>query len=844
MRNQGKRGTAIRSVERIWFQGALVAVVTMLAPGPLRAQIAPAPAPAPVTPIAADPAATQGNSIADITVTATRSNQSLTKTPASVTVLDQTTLDQAGVKRVEDFIALTPGVSVVNDTAEAGDTQVNIRGVNGARDAENSFALVVDGIILPNPAAFNRDYIDLKQIEILKGPQGALYGRNAEAGAIVITTQKPTDTLSGILRQSIESYDTYRTQATVAGPIVPGTLTGRLSADYLTSAGTFTNTYLNSNTVDNSRSFDVSGRLIYTPDADTMIDTKFRVGRLDAAAIRYNALFELPGFAAVNPDFFENVNDHNFAYVNNITPKNTQDTREGSIKLDHDFSWAHLSAYFLGSSIDNTLLSDGTGAPFGFYNRVNRVTNSNVCQNSIDTLVASGFRFPPPQSPALLAAYTPTTCDGYQYQVRNQNDYSSEIRLSSRPGERLSWSVGAYYLHIDRQVGVAIGEDLGLGITKSLYQPQGGGSATAQLYDDAFTTNVYAAFASMDYAIRPDLVASAALRYDVEARDDNNLVPPGDLQPYINLTGGPGPLFPLNSGLVANPGGIPPQHKTYEQPQPRFSIRYSPTARLSVYATYGVGFKSGGFNSAGSAATVANIAALTGSDVKINDSYNKETSDAFEIGLKGNQPGVKLAYQFAGYYTLVHNLQFFEFFSGPRGLLRVDSNVDGVTLAGGEAAAQWQPFHWLELNGGFNFTASAITKNRSRPDTVGNKSPYTPAYTATVGAAVTQPLTETIALIARIDTNFVGPTWFHTVQNQTVPSLFGPADFAKTERAAYSETDLRAGVTNGNYELVFLIRNALNSKVLAEVIPAPEFGGVFASESQRRFYGGEMTLRF
>lgn len=782
--------------------------------------------------------------VQDVVVTSTRQNATQTQTPASVTVLDQTTLEQAGVHRVEDFVALTPGVSVVNATAEAGDSQVNIRGVNGARDAENSFALVVDGIVLPNPAAFNRDYIDLQQIEVLKGPQGALYGRNAEAGAIVITTEKPGDTLEGLVRQTFESYDTYRTQATVAGPIVPGVLAARLSADFSTSAGSFTNSYTGADKIDNSRSYDVASRFIYTPDADTQVDVKFRAGSLDGAAIRYNALFELPGFAAFDPLFQENVNNHQFEYVNNITPENSQTTYEGSIKLDHDFSWAHLSAFVLASSIDNSLLSDGTAAGFGFYNRVNSTTGTNVCKNSLNQIVASGFQFPPPQSASLLAAYTPTTCDGYQYQVRDQNDYSVEVRLRSLPGEQLGWSAGAYYLHIDRHVGVSIGDDLDLGISKQLYNPLGSQSPTAQLYDDQFTTNVYAAFGSLDYQLTDQLLVSAALRWDVEARTDDNLVPPGDLQPYINLNGTAGPLYPLNSGLVANPAGIPSASKTFQQPQPRFNVRYSPTPDFEAYATYGVGFKSGGFNSAGSAATVANLALLTGSDVKISDQYKKETSDAFEIGVKGRAPDLGLAFQTAAYLTYVHDMQFFEFFSGPRGLLRVDSNIDGVTLAGAEAAAQWRALRWLDFDAGFNFTSSTITKNSSRPDTVGNKSPYTPAYTATLGAAITEPISDQVSFIARSDTNFVGPTWFHTVQRQTVPSLFGPANYAKAERTDYSQTDLRVGVTTGQLDVVFLVRNVTNAQIIAEVIPAPEFGGVFDSESQRRFWGGELTYRF
>ena len=101
------------------------------------------------------PALAQGQEIEEIIVIARRRAESLRDVPATVSVLTEATLQAAGVQRAEDFLRMTPGVTVV-DAAEVGDTQVNIRGINGARDAENSFAFIVDGILMTNPAAFNR----------------------------------------------------------------------------------------------------------------------------------------------------------------------------------------------------------------------------------------------------------------------------------------------------------------------------------------------------------------------------------------------------------------------------------------------------------------------------------------------------------------------------------------------------------------------------------------------------------------------------------------------------------------------------------------------------------------
>ena len=101
------------------------------------------------TTISASPVYSQSdgtNFVDEIIVTARRKSESLQDAPGSITAITSDTLEKAGVQRAGDFLSLTPGVTLVN-SAEVGDTQVNIRGINGARDAENSFAFVIDGVL-------------------------------------------------------------------------------------------------------------------------------------------------------------------------------------------------------------------------------------------------------------------------------------------------------------------------------------------------------------------------------------------------------------------------------------------------------------------------------------------------------------------------------------------------------------------------------------------------------------------------------------------------------------------------------------------------------------------------
>ncbi len=156
--------------------------------------------------------------IEEVIVTARRRSESLQDVPGTVTVLTASVLESAGVRRPEHFIALTPGVTMVN-AASVADTQVNIRGINGARDAETSFAYVLDGILHTNPAALNREYINLQQVEIFKGPQGAIYGRSAAAGAIIVTTAKPGNESEFSGRASFAEDNTLNGFLSWAGPL-------------------------------------------------------------------------------------------------------------------------------------------------------------------------------------------------------------------------------------------------------------------------------------------------------------------------------------------------------------------------------------------------------------------------------------------------------------------------------------------------------------------------------------------------------------------------------------------------------------------------------------------------
>jgi iron complex outermembrane receptor protein len=563
--------------------------------------------------------------------------------------------------------------------------------------------------------------------------------------------------------------------------------------------------------------------------------------------------------ALSTPSFYQNPNTHQFVYQNNVPNDNRQETFETSAKLDHDLGWATLTAWGLYSHTRNDLLADGTSAAFGFFNA------APLCKSSVATLYASGVKLPSPTylgpTPAasLLGAYTPTTCDGYQYQLREEEDESLEVRLASPSHDRLRWLAGAYYLHSDHPVGVATGVDSGGAPPRELYVPRNEPYDTEQLLYDDFSSNVGAAFGQVEYDIVHNLEGSAALRYDNEDRHDHNLVPADALTNYIEYSGPPytggAPLNPALDPLL-NPGGVHDRDKDFDHVEPKLALRWTATQDWSLYADWGIGFKSGGFNNQGSAATINTFinpirTAAGYAPVDISDEYKAETSSEYELGAKGRLLDGRLTVDAAVYDDVVRNSQFFEFFVGAFGLLRVVSNIDRIDLDGAELSLGYQLTPDLTLSAATSYTYSRIDKNSVRPDTVGNEAPYTPKYTWNIAAEYDKPWLAAFTLHARVDVRGTGPTWFSDVQKQNEPTIFyalygplGIGNYSQTERQAYTIVNLRLGISKDHWALTLFADNLFDTRYLNEIIPAPEFGGVFASPAEGGRYGVEASYKF
>ena len=173
----------------------------------------------------------------EVVVSARRRDESFQNVPITVNVFTAQQIQSAGIENPRDFVAMVPNMTMV-EVQNVGNSFITVRGISQARNSEPSVAVLVDGVLETNPYQFNQELTDIQQIEVLKGPQGALYGRNAIGGAIIIHTVDPADHFEGTAKVGIGNGVSERAQVAVSGPIdSAGTLRYRASVNFYNTDG-------------------------------------------------------------------------------------------------------------------------------------------------------------------------------------------------------------------------------------------------------------------------------------------------------------------------------------------------------------------------------------------------------------------------------------------------------------------------------------------------------------------------------------------------------------------------------------------------------------------------------
>jgi iron complex outermembrane receptor protein len=741
--------------------------------------------------------ATEETKLDEIVVTGLKRDQSLVDAPVTVSVFTADAIEKAGIQRPQDFLNLTANVSFIQSN-HAGEAFVNIRGQASVRQAESAVAVVIDGVQLATQNEFNGELFDVQQIEVLKGPQSALYGRNATAGALIITTRAPTDEFEGQVTATYGNWNTMKFSGGVGGAIIPGVLRFRVSAALSDSDGPFTNINSGEKVL---RSNEKVGRLRldYVANDRFKADFRFNASQLKGGGIAATPIAVGAVVAGVQilPTF--TVNDYfRVPYTADVAGYNVQDKWSTSLKLDYELDFATIT-----SVTSYNYIRDNYGAKNFPY---------------------ANFDFPGTNYGPFRAAFGDLT---QNYSIRNRA-FTQEVRISSTGDTRLRWMAGLYFLSSNRQF-ISIQGLNASGVIAPGFDIQGPGSQNPTVGYDAsrYTARNFAPFANIQYDILDNLELSLAARYDSERRTGRTLTPDRP-----NPLGG-GASYNACVRALRVPAAQCTGKETFNAFQPKVTLTYKIEDTGSIFASYGRGFKSGGFNPIGSrAATVAafQAAGLPTNNITVQDAYGKETSDAFEIGFKSEWLDRMVTFNGAVFYTDIKGAQQFEF--SPISGLQTVSPVDKVRIKGFELEGVVRPIDTLQLFASFGYIDSKIRAFTPNPAFVGNRTPYSSDYTINVGFQWNPPVTDDIEGNVRFDFTRSGTMWFD-VGNQI-----------NTERDPVNLANLRVGLVTDRWELSAWSRNLFNEVYSAESVPL--VGGVLQAgfRAPTRSYGIEGKIKF
>lgn len=537
--------TAYQRIGRVALRASIVGACSAITLGwTVEAQAQTAhPATAPAQDGQAGDASSGTGRIDDIVVTARRRNESLQDVPVAVSAFSATRLDTLQAKDLSGIQYSTPNLYL--DQGDASNAVIYIRGI-GQNDslafADPSIGVYVDDVFVARTQAAFLDLFDVDRVEVLRGPQGTLYGRNTIGGAIKFVSKRPPKQLDGYLEGGYGNFNTISLKGRVGGPIAGDTLRGNVAFAFDRRDGYNYNSFTGKRDGD-VRSYAGRASLLFTPSDRLEFllsgDVKFDRPDTSRSPVRRTPI------TVANPSLV-------------TLPAGTDpyvvDTNANGLS-NQDGYGVSLTANFTAS--DNVTFSSIT-AYRGFKFDLNLDTDGS----------------PAPVLDILLH--------------QKESQFSQELRLNYDNHAGITFTGGLYYFHDrdDTFSGVDNGAATIFGFPVTVF-----GFASSSLADTLQVTDSYAAFADATYAITSNLTIEAGLRYTSEdrssRRDFENFFDPtisviNDTPPFLAGVGTPG--TPI-SGKV-----------NFGAWTPKATLSYKPNEDVLLYATAARGFKSGGFD--------------------------------------------------------------------------------------------------------------------------------------------------------------------------------------------------------------------------------------------------------
>jgi iron complex outermembrane recepter protein len=627
--------------------------------------------------------ATGTTTLQDIVVTATRQSTRLQKTPVAVTVVDAATIAAEHIVTARDLAGQAPGFTI----QRAGITPLTqVFFVRGIGDSDPIFdpnvAQYVDDVYLPRAINGMTDLTDIERVELLRGPQGTLFGENADAGAIRYITKTPTDHTELNFDIGGGTYDAFQVHGYAAGALIPGLLDGSFAIAHDQHDGYTYDPTLHQR-VNDQDTTGARGKLLYKPSPK--LSVLFSIdGTVDHSATAYyiperpiiGGTLKSPVYGVFNP---------NDSYASQ-KPQNNSWSAGASLKVSYEWTpqvtFNSISA-FRGFAQD----------PVNY-------------NNDGQPLVPYSASYPTPVS----------ISDNYI--VYREEEATQELQLLGK-FDKFDFTTGFYFLY----------ENFSSNRIGYVVSPTAATALPAYPEDQIGDTKTYnyALYAQGDYHFTSRLTGTLGVRYTIETRDFTFR------GVYDDFTGAPLPVTP--GAPTSTPGGYAAANnfsyvgnKSWYSLTPRYVVSYQFTDGIYGYASISEGFDAGGFNNRASSLATALP-------------YNQEKVTTSEVGLRTDWLEHRLRANGTLFYNQYEGLQETAAVVSPitGGFVSVRSNANRAHTEGAELETAFQPiadlslkanasYLWTQFDSFPNAAATVVGGVPTLLSATGNQLPYSPKW--------------------------------------------------------------------------------------------------------------------
>ena len=716
----------------------------------------------------------------EVLVTAQKRVQSVQDIPISITAVSSEALKNNVITDIFDLKAIVPALEVRAVDPPSQGTSFSIRGLGTSvfnMGFEPTVATFIDGVYRSRSGLVSgSDLVDMARIEVLKGPQGTLFGKNSTGGVVSFYTNSPVmDETSGEVTLGYEEYDTARATGVINFPLIQGKAAARIVASIANGDGWVENEATGNDIHDRDR-WNIRGSFLFQPTDDLSIKVIADYAELDEACC--------------NP--LRNTNDPRTGEVNGPLAESI-----GSTIIDP----ADLDDLQAALNIDPTLEAEDVG--------VSAEINWNIGDVTLTSITAwrdyedEGIKD---------NDFTGVDVLRSNQSIPEVKLFSQELRLAGTAEnifQGLDWTLGAYYAEEDIEV-----------VNDFIWGEQGVITSNAKAYGALFNQSgeTMAIFAHGIFDLTERLTLTMGLRYTSDEKD-------GSLRNDHPLAAVPFPPFAIPAVFP-----LPVVHD-YDadtddsETTGTLSLQYNLTDDVMTYAAYSTGFKSGGISMTRDAAGALFGFTPTGPIgpfPAVDPTFDKETAENIEAGIKSTLLDGSMRLNVAVWLTQFDDLQVQVL--NPEGNFAV-TNVAGAESLGVEVDGDYS------VNDYLTFNAAVMWVDASYDDDVGplttpipiggERLPFVSDWTGSLGFVFDAPMTDN--LNGFVSGNIYARTDY----------LANPDPALDREQDGYTQFTLRAGVRSNDdtWEMAVWCRNCSDERVVNSEFQIPFDGAIFFPHS-------------